>query len=185
MPQYPTHPNGSPSGPTDPRPEEGPPSVPMAATPERLAIDLPPFLEIVRSTVDQALDRTKEHNERLLTRLSEMLEELRQERRERLSERASIESLLQSLLAATQRVESLVERETATLTAARRQLWDEAAAFKQEIRREIRWFIRTPLVAVVLLAIVAGMLWMHREPSQDSRDSVPTTQPTKRLERGR
>jgi hypothetical protein len=200
MPQHPTHPNGlhEPQAPH----EENPPSKATAApldpatTPEPLEIDLSPVLASVRSTLDQALDRTKGQGEQLFASLSEMLEELRQERRQQQSERTSNERHLQSLLAATQRVESLVtsssdrvtsilERETATVTAARRQLWDEAAKFRQEVRREIRWFLRAPLLALLLLAIVTGMLWMHREPGPDSRSRPPDTQPTERLERRR
>ena len=178
MAQYPTHPN-------NPLPETSEPDRPPMREP--LASDLPPALEIVRSTVDQALQRMQEQNERVPRLLTEILEAHRVERGQHKDERASVERQLQSLLAATQRVESLVtstgsllERETATLTAARRQLWDEAAAFKREVRREIRWFLRAPLVALLLLAFGIGVLWMHREPTPESTEHPPVTQPTQR-----
>jgi hypothetical protein len=140
--------------------------------------------EAVRSAIDETLARTMKDSRELTPMLADLVERLREERSLRQEELASSERSLQSLRAATQRLESLVssaqqgiagliERETATLTAARRQLWDEAALFKHQVRREIRWLVRAPLVAVMLLAIAGGVLWKQLEIERRAKDARP------------
>jgi hypothetical protein len=71
------------------------------------------------------------------------------------------------------------------LTAARRQLWDEAAQFKHKVRREIRWLVRAPLVAVMLLAIACGVLWNQLQAERRAKDTPPPVKPVQRLEKPR
>ena len=161
---------------------------------------LPQLLSMVTATVRSAIEETltgaMTDSLELTPMLADLLERLHEERSLRQEELATTERSLQSLRAATQRLESLVssttqgltgliERETATLTAARRQLWDGAAEFKHEVRREIRWLVRGPLVTVVLLTIACGLLWHQLQAEQRSKESLPTAKPILRLEKPR
>ena len=150
----------------------------------------------VRSAIHETLISAMKDGLELTPMMTDLMERLRAERSLRQDELATSERSLQSLRSATQRLETLVssaqqgmtgllERETATLTAARRQLWDEAAVFKQRVRREIRWLVRAPLVAVMLLAIVCGLLWNQLQIERRTTDTPPPTQPAHRLEKSR
>jgi hypothetical protein len=171
---------------------EPPKSRPLDGLPELMNM----VNETVRSAVHETLTVAMKDNLELTPMLADLIERLHRERSLRLDELSTSERSLQSLRAATQRLETLVsstqqglagllERETATLTAARRQLWDEAAVFRHKVRREIRWLVRAPLVAVMLLAIVCGLLWNQLEAARRAKDTSPPAKPAPRIEKSR
>jgi hypothetical protein len=173
-------------------PQETRESPPPDGLPQLLSM----VTETVRSAIDETLTRAMKDGMELTPMLTDLMERLHDERRLRQEELATSERSIQSLRAATQRLESLVsstqqglagllERETATLTAARRQLWDEAAQFKHKVRREIRWLVRAPLVAVLLLAIACGLLWNQLQAEQRAKDTPPPVKPAHRIEKPR
>jgi hypothetical protein len=59
---------------------------------------------------------------------------------------------------------NLVQAEVATVTASRREMWAEAARFREQILRDLRWLIRVPMF-VALAAILAFGLWILRRDS--------------------
>jgi hypothetical protein len=171
---------------------EPPKSRPLDGLPEFMSM----VNETVRSAIHETLTVAMRDSLELTPMLADLMERLREERSLQQEELAASERSLQSLRSATQRLENLLsstqqgmagllERETATVTAARRQLWDEAAAFKHKIRHEIRWLVRAPLVAVMLLAIVCGLLWNQLEAERRTKDTPPPAKPAPRLEKSR
>jgi hypothetical protein len=54
-----------------------------------------------------------------------------------------------------------VESEVATVTASRREMWAEAARFREQIQSDLRWLIRMPMF-VALATIMTFGLWVIR-----------------------
>ena len=80
------------------------------------------------------------------------------------------EEVAKSLSSVQEEVKKLLVTETATATAARRELWDEAARFRTAIYGEIRWFIRTPAI-VIAVATVMTVTWLLLRPQRTTTSS--------------
>jgi Fe2+ transport system protein B len=138
-----------------------------------------------RFAVETALQQARSQDEEALSLMASVLGQLQKERTIRHEDLARSERLLQSLTASTQRLEGfiqssserlshLIEKESATATGARRQFWDEAARFKQEIRRELRWLIRAPILGLLVLLLAMGVLWFRQQPTSSTNPARPS-----------
>jgi hypothetical protein len=82
-----------------------------------------------------------------------------------------VEEVAKSLSSAQDELRKMLVTETAAASAARRELWDEAAKFRKAVYREIRWFIRLPAILLVILTI-AFTTWFLLSPSHTAPTSL-------------
>jgi hypothetical protein len=182
--------------PSDPRlpdplntPNDPPSAAPEQRTPNTIADAAP-------ATIESTLSGWTRDSEEFASMLAQALEYLREERKLLQDDLAAATRSQQSLSAAARRLEPLASRtrtDSATaieaagvvMSKARKQLWDEADAFRRSVRREIRWLIRAPFMAVVLLSIVCGLLWNALPAERRSKADVPVEKPILRLEKPR
>ena len=152
--------------------------------------------ETARAAIEDTLMGWTADSEELASMLAEALECLREERRLLQDDLTALKRWQQSLNAAAQRLEPLasralqdsttgIEAAGAAMAKARRQLWDEAETFRRSVRREIRWLIRAPLIAAVLLSIVCGLLWNALQAERRLKVDLPVDKPILRLEKSR
>jgi hypothetical protein len=152
--------------------------------------------ETARAAIEDTLIGWTTDSEELASMLAEALERLREERKLLQDDLAAVTRSQQSLNAAAQRLDPLASRALQDLTTgieaagtamakARGQLWDEADTFRRSVRREIRWLIRAPLIAVVLLSIVCGLLWNALQAERRLKADLSVDKPILRLEKPR
>lgn len=90
------------------------------------------------------------------------------------------QTVMGSIASAQEQLTELMVTEAATADKARRELWDEAARLKREIRREIRWFVRTPALLLGLMAAVFTG-WLALRPRAARITPKATVGPTQQL----
>jgi hypothetical protein len=177
----------SPERPSTPFSTEASPASGLPQAPNTIA-------EAARAPIEDGLIAWTTDSEKIASMLAEALECLREEHRLLQDDLTALNRSQQSLNAAAQRLELLASRalqgtttgiETAgaAIARARKQLWDEAEGFKRCVRREIRWLIRAPLIAVVLLSIACGLLWNALQAERRLKAELPVDKPILRLEK--
>ena len=93
------------------------------------------------------------------------------------------EEVAKSLSSAQDELKKMLVTETAAASAARTELWNEAAKFRNTVYRQIRWFIRLPAILVVVITIAFTSRLLLRRPPIAPTSPLPPAAAAKKAQK--